>query len=130
MKILFDTNVLFAAFISHGVCNALYEEVLLKGQLVVSESILEELQTKLISKAKLTKQESMEVVAAIRSDADVVESPPFGRPICRDSEDDHILSAALHGKVDILVTGDRDLLVLKSFQAIPILTPRECLECF
>ena len=130
MRILFDTNVLFAAFVSHGVCAGLYEETLQQAQLVVSEKILEELGEKLIGKAKLTQAEAGEVLQAIRSDAEVVDAPILLTPICRDQDDDLILSAALTGKVDLLVTGDQDLLVLKSFHGIPILNPRECLSRF
>ncbi len=130
MRILFDTNVLFASFISHGVCAGLYEESLLHARIVVSEEILEELEEKLISKAKLTKAETAEIIHAVRSDAELTEAPPFPSPVCRDPDDDRVLAAALAAKADLLVTGDQDLLVLKEFEGIPILTPRECLARF
>jgi len=47
--------------------------------------------------------------------------------VCRDSDDDLILAAALAAKADAIVTGDQDLLVLKGFKGIPILNPRDCL---
>ncbi len=127
MRILFDTNVLFAAFITHGTCAGLYEECLQRAQIVVSEEILSELQENLISKAKLSRNESLEVVQAVRADADVIQAIPLPKSVCRDPDDDLILAAALAGKVDAIVTGDQDLLVLKSFESIPILNPRDCL---
>lgn len=130
MRILFDTNVLFAAFISHGLCAGLYEETLLRANLVVSEEILKELREKLISKAKLSKSEVSEVLFAIRNDSQVVGAPGLGTPVCRDPDDDRVLAVAQVGKVDLLVTGDQDLLVLKSFLGIPIVSPRECLSRF
>ncbi|MFZ0436138.1 MAG: putative toxin-antitoxin system toxin component, PIN family [Chthoniobacterales bacterium] len=130
MRILFDTNVLFAAFVSHGVCAGLYEESLLHARIVVSKEILSELEEKLLSKAKLSKAESSEVIRAVRSDAELTEAPPLPSAVCRDSDDDHVLAAAHAAKVDLLVTGDQDLLVLKEFKGIPILTPRECLSRF
>ena len=42
----------------------------------------------------------------------------------RNAKDDNILSCLLAAEVDYLVTGDSDLLELKSFQGIPIITPR------
>ncbi len=45
--------------------------------------------------------------------------------VCRDPEDDRILGCALAGKVDYLVTGDEDLLVMKHFKATRIITPRD-----
>lgn len=130
MRIFFDTNVLFAAFISHGVCAGLYEESLQHARIVVSEEILEELKEKLLSKAKLTKAETIEVIHAVRSDAELTEASPLPFPVCRDPDDDCVLAAALAAKADFLVTGDQDLLVLKEFEGTPILTPRECLARF
>lgn len=46
---------------------------------------------------------------------------------CRDPDDDKFLETALMGKVDFLVTGDRDLLEVSSFHEIPILTPADFL---
>ena len=127
MKILFDRNVLFAAFISHGVCAGLYEESLQRGQIVVSEDILTELEEQLINKARLTPNEAREVTLSVRTHAEVVKATTLPHATCRDPDDDMILAAALEGKVDALVTVDQDLLVLNEFQTIPILNPRSCL---
>ena len=43
----------------------------------------------------------------------------------RDKDDDHILAAALKAKVDCIITGDNDLLVLKAIEGIPILFPAD-----
>ena len=42
---------------------------------------------------------------------------------CRDSTDDRFLELAVNGNADMIVTGDRDLLVLNPFRNIPIITP-------
>ena len=127
MRIVFDTNVLFAAFVTYGACAGLYEECLLGGQIVVSRFILEELREKLLTKAKLSLMEVKDVINAVSADAEVLEPQPLTIPVCRDADDDWILAAALAGKADALVTGDKDLLVLKRYEGIPILAPRDCL---
>jgi putative PIN family toxin of toxin-antitoxin system len=48
--------------------------------------------------------------------------------ICRDPNDDFILECAATGDADIIVTGDKDLLSLKTFRDIEILTPRQYLD--
>lgn len=128
MRIVFDTNVLFAAFVTHGVCAGLYEECLSCGRIVVSRFILEELREKLLVKAKLSLSEVREILIAVRADAEIVETQPLAVPVCRDAEDDEILATALAAKADALVTGDKDLLVLGRHEGVPILTPREGLE--
>ena len=47
---------------------------------------------------------------------------------CADPNDDRILAAALDAECSLLVTGDADLLALKKFQGIDILTPRQFSE--
>ena len=46
---------------------------------------------------------------------------------CRDPRDDKFLEVAVHGRADLIVTGDADLLALHPFRGIAILTPAEYL---
>lgn len=48
--------------------------------------------------------------------------------VSRDIKDNKVLSCAVEAKADYIVTGDKDLLVLKSYQGIKIVTPRELLS--
>jgi putative PIN family toxin of toxin-antitoxin system len=48
--------------------------------------------------------------------------------VCRDPKDDKFLEVAVSGQAEVLVTGDRDLLVLSPFRGIPFLTPAEFLD--
>jgi putative PIN family toxin of toxin-antitoxin system len=48
--------------------------------------------------------------------------------VCRDAKDDFILECAETGNANLIVTGDKDLLSLKSFGNIQIVTPRQYLE--
>jgi putative PIN family toxin of toxin-antitoxin system len=53
---------------------------------------------------------------------------PFPIYACRDPKDDKFLEVAVHGRADLIVTGDRDLLDLHPFHEILILTPAQYLE--
>ena len=57
--------------------------------------------------------------------AKVIETVPLAEPVCRDGDDDIVLATALTGNADCLITGDKDLTDLKTFQNIPILKPSE-----
>ena len=48
--------------------------------------------------------------------------------VCRDPADDMILATAIAGDAKAIVSGDQDLLSLKSFRHIPILTPADFLK--
>lgn len=48
--------------------------------------------------------------------------------VCRDPEDDAILGCAVEGEASYVVTGDKDLLVLKKYRDIRIITARHYIE--
>jgi len=128
VKIVFDTNVLFAAFVASGLCSELYETARDLGATRISQFILGELKEKLSIKAGLTVSEIDAVLAMVRRDSETVEIEPLDEPVCRDSDNDLILATGHAAQADCITTGDKDLLVLKSFHDIPIVTPRQCLE--
>ncbi len=57
----------------------------------------------------------------------LVEPVPLPAPVSRDPDDDHVLACALTAGAALIVSGDRDLLDLKTFHNIPILTARDAL---
>ncbi len=64
----------------------------------------------------------------VRALTEVIAPPPLAQPVCRDPDDDAVLALGVAASVDFIVSGDRDLLTLKSFQGIAILTPAEALQ--
>ena len=53
--------------------------------------------------------------------ADVVAPSSLLQPVCRDADDDEVLAVAIASQADCIITGDDDLLSLKSYQGIPIM---------
>lgn len=125
MRIVFDTNVLIAAFISRGMCHELLEHCILHHELVSSKFILAEVREKLLDKFKFTVERANEVDALLRSRMEVVTPADLPSAVCRDPDDDNVLATAAAGSCEYLVTGDKDLLVLKQFGSIVIINPRE-----
>jgi putative PIN family toxin of toxin-antitoxin system len=124
VKILFDTNVLISAIITPGLSAEILDHCIVNHSVITSEYILEELREKLNLKFDYTESEAMAAVHIIRKQSIVVKHKMLPMPISRDPDDDNILAAAVAGECDFIVTGDKDLLVLKEYQGIPILTPR------
>ncbi len=127
MKIVFDTNVLFAAYIARGTCATLYEQALAAATLLTSETILQEFEEKLVVKGKVEAVKAARLRAEVAASCSIVPIEPLPEPVCRDPDDDAVLATALAAQADLLVTGDKDLLVIESYQGIPIVTPADCL---
>lgn len=125
MRIVLDTNVLIAAFIARGSCHQLFEHCVSHHQLVTSEFILGEVREKLVEKFKYTAQVTDEPITLLRSRMEVVAPANLDAPLCREADDDNILAAALTGNCECLITGDKDLLILKQFQGIDIFNPSD-----
>lgn len=125
MKIVLDTNVLIAALIARGVCHELLEHCVLRHTLLTSDFILEETQEKLTEKFGYSVDLAEEAVSLLRSRMKLVAPANLERQVCRDPDDDNILAAAVSGKCDCIITGDKDLLVLKEYEGIDILSPRD-----
>ncbi len=127
MKVVLDTNVLFAALISPGVCAKLLLRARRRDfQLVICPWIREELTRVLSAKLQSTPAEVRQALLLVD---EAVESAakPRGEVhgICRDPDDDHVLDCLLNSGAEYLVTGDADLLTLKEFHGSPIMSPRE-----
>lgn len=123
MRLLLDTNVLVAAFLSRGVCHELVEHRALNHEVVASEHVLEELLRTLMRKGKVPPQRAEEALALLRARFTLAPSPLLEAPASRDADDDLVLSAAQQGGCACVVTGDAHLLELGSWNGIDILTP-------
>lgn len=123
MRVLLDTNVLIAAFISHGVCSELLEHCAKRHVLMTSRFILEEFRGRLVEKFGFSDSEARAAVRLLLTRMGVVAPPSLPAPVSRDKDDDNVLAAAVAGTCDCIVTGDKDLLDLRTFEGIQILSP-------
>ena len=129
MRAVFDTNVLVSAFATEGLCARLMIRANRREfDLFFSSAIRTELESGLERKLGLSPQEIREALALLEEAAKDVD-PAKGNiritGVCRDKPDHAILEAAVASRAEFIVTGDRDLLGLKEFRKIRILTPRE-----
>jgi putative PIN family toxin of toxin-antitoxin system len=125
MKILLDTNVLIAAFIAHGSCSELIEHCAIHHDVILSEPMLDEFRDVLVRKFGYSAAEAEAAATLIQSRAIMVKPVHLSRSVCRDPDDDVVLATALAGDVQVIVTGDKDLTILKSHEGIKIIRPAD-----
>ncbi len=126
LRIVFDTNVYISAAL-FGRRAETVMELASAGQiqLVTSEIILAELERKLREKMGWSASQTQLFTGTIRDLAEVIE-PEITLDVVPDDEDDNrIVECAVAGEANLIVTFDKDLLRLKSYEMIGIITPRQ-----
>jgi len=127
VRVVFDTNVLYAAFAAKGFCEEVVDEAAGACELIWSDTLREEFESILARRYKVGPA-TRTALSAYVDLCEFVGPEPLGARICRDKSDDIALATAVTGKAEVIVTGDDDLLVLKDFRGIRILSPRQFLE--
>ena len=124
MKVFLDTNVLVSAMATRGLCSDVLREVLTSHQLVVSAALFTELKRVLRQKLRIPAELINEAIEILQQDAYFSAASTFPDVEIRDKDDLMILSSALNGNADLLVTGDKELLDLGKVEAMEIVSPR------
>jgi putative PIN family toxin of toxin-antitoxin system len=124
MRVILDANVVIAAAASRGLCEAILELCLEHHHIILCEGILGEIEEKLRIKIKASPPVIAEYLKVLRNNAQILEPEKVEKAICRDPGDLMILGLVAPGNADAIVTGDKDLLVIKKYKKARIMTPR------
>jgi putative PIN family toxin of toxin-antitoxin system len=131
-RVSLDTNVLAPGFTSRA--GALYRllELWRAGafELILSEHILQEITRTLTDSYYVSRFSPVDAavsLALLKANATMVELTIQVRGVATHPEDDLILSTALSGQSSILCTRDKQLLRLRGYQDLMIMSPGELL---
>ena len=130
MRVVLDANVLIAAYAARGLCEAIVELCIANDEIFVSKRLLEDVRAKLTRKIKLPGTQVDEIVSFLVDYTARMEPAAVPDGTCRDPDDHDILGLADAARADFIITGDEDLLVLKSYQGAAIVPPRRYWEEF
>lgn len=124
MRVFLDTNVLVSAFATRGLCADVFRHILAEHDLITGEVVIVELRRVLRDRIKIPAPMITAIEQLLR-DHTVVPKPPEPHTLpIRDTDDRWVLASAVAGEVDVLVTGDSDLLSIASQAPIKIVDPR------
>ena len=125
MKIVFDTNVILSSFLTEGIAHRIFYHSLINHKIYFSDFITGELSKILIKKFNVKANDLAEFINFINTNL-IKEKPDNKIPyICRDVKDNQILQLAEYVNADIIITGDKDLLVLRKHNKTIITSPRD-----
>jgi len=123
-KIVIDTNVLISTFVFKGFAAKIFEYCAVYENIILSNWILNELTEKLLNKFKIEPTDVDDIIQLIKDRATILEPINKLPNVCRDKDDNNILQLSEYAKANYIITGDKDLLILNSFNETIILNPR------
>ncbi|MGE0821756.1 MAG: putative toxin-antitoxin system toxin component, PIN family [Candidatus Binatia bacterium] len=131
-KAVFDTTTLVSAFLTKKGVSALLLQHAVAGafELHLSEAIIAETQDVLLNRAHLRRQfiytdhDVEEFCLLLKAFAHIVSDVPVLQ-VSRDPEDDYVIATAVAAEVSHLITRDKDLLTLTTYQGVQMVRPEE-----
>lgn len=127
IKVVVDTNIIISAILYLGRPAEILELILSQQVIaVISPVLLSELQEVLTKKFGFSTEKFQQIEQKIFNNFSL-EYPKQSLSIVRDNDDNRVLEAAIEGRCNYIVTGDKDLLDLGSFKDIKIVTAAEFL---
>jgi putative PIN family toxin of toxin-antitoxin system len=130
MKIVLDSNIFVSSFYWQGNPRKVFDRIT-NGfdELYITDKILKEISEVMSSEKFDTNKHEIEEYIEIIESYSVKVLPENGiEEVSRDKDDDKILQCGLEGNVDFIITGDKDLLVLKEYKGMKIINPKDYLE--
>jgi putative PIN family toxin of toxin-antitoxin system len=128
VKVVLDANVVIAAFATRGLCVDVFEYCVKTHEIYLSEQLLGEIQKAFIKKIKMASNVASVNTQFVKS-VSLLEKPiEVPAHLCRDPKDLPVIGLAAAVKADYLISGDNDLLLIKSYQKTRIVSPRNFWE--
>lgn len=132
-RVVIDTNVFISALLNPlGTPRKVIKIAVNQFTILQSEVTYQELVTR-ISKKKfdkyLEKDDRLNFLLSIKNKSLFVDISHETR-VCSDLDDNKFLELAVSGMAQYIITGDNDLLILNTYEEIPIITPAEFLAIF
>ena len=136
LRVFFDTNLFVSSLlVKNGLPAQALDAWRSRGFLLVtSPSIMAEVEAtlkypRIRRKYNITDEDVNSLLELMRTDALVVPGgADVAGSVSDDPDDEIVLAGAIDGEVDLIISGDRHLLSLKSFRDIPIIPVRELLD--
>lgn len=130
MKIILDTNVVISGIFFTGppfeILSAWQQG---KAKIVMSPDILDEYYR--VSdelQERFPEIDAEPLLTLIASNCEMIENTSLPFPVCEDPDDDKFIACAVSGNAQCIVSGDKHLLTVGTYENISIVNPSTFLE--
>ncbi len=129
MRVVFDTNIFISALVIPGSLaeKAIFKIIEGKDSLLISKDIINEVLSVLASKFERDREDLSHVAVTLTEIAELVK-PSKRIEIFKDDPDNRILECAISGEADFLITGGKEMLLLREHKGVKIISLKEYVE--
>ena len=133
LKLVADTNTVVSALLWHGAPHRLFQAIETEElSFYASRAFIDELadvlaRRKLAAAVRASGKTVSALVAEYQRLVELVRPRALRRHVGRDPDDEAVIACALAARADLIVSGDQDLLILKSYRRIRIVSATEVL---
>jgi putative PIN family toxin of toxin-antitoxin system len=138
VRVVLDTNVFVSALLTPDSPPARILELIIERnlRLVISPGIIRELGLvfeypklkKALNKHGVADDVVANAILKILKIATITPESEIARGVSCDPKDDMVISCAIEGHADFIISGDQDLIKLESYKGVRIVTPATFLQ--
>lgn len=129
-RVVIDTNIIISALVFGGEPEKLIEKIIQENiKVFTSVQLIAEL-VDVLRKKFVFSEDKIKILENEIIDKFEIVYPQIEITVCRDNADNRVLEAGIEGKCNFIITGDKDLLVLKKYKNIKIMSATEFLNKF
>jgi putative PIN family toxin of toxin-antitoxin system len=128
--VVLDSGIWISAFQFGGTPQAALDSVFSDHTVAICDQIVAEVRATLVRKFSWKDENVLAILTEYTSDGMHVEVTGAVQGACRDPKDDMVFECAVKADAEIIVSGDKDLLSVKTYHGIQVLTARQYLDRF
>lgn len=128
MTVVLDSGIWISAFQFGGTPQTVLDFVFSEHTVAICDQIVAEVRVTLVRKFSWKDEDVRVILAEYTNDGIHVEVTGAVQGACRDPKDDMVFECAVQSNAQIIVSGDNDLLSVKTYRGIHVLTARQFLN--
>jgi putative PIN family toxin of toxin-antitoxin system len=128
--VVLDSGIWISAFQFGGIPQTALDSAFSDHEIAICDQIMTEVRATLVRKFSWKDEEVLELLKEYVGDGTLVEVTGDIQGICRDPKDDMVFECAIKSDAGVIVSGDKDLLSVDTYEGIKVFTARQFVDVF